>query len=261
MSIPMDAPRPRRWSIIIGTVLAIAAGALVAMAEQQRLVPAARQAAPLMPAEFEQRVFAALSQPGFVERAMQAANLGRDRDKGRVWRTTLQREPALLHPTSPLTISAGNEHAARSALVFLDYNCPHCRHLEQELAKLLARDSDIRIISMPVAVLRPSSGTAALSVLAAARMGKGKQLHMALLAIDGEANDAAVRDAAQRVGIDWDTLRNARESDEVKQEMARIAALGQRLGMQGTPASYLSSGEIISGAAPGDRFLAAWASK
>ena len=79
--------------------------------------------------------------------------------------------------------------------------------------------------------------------------------------ISGEANDAVLRDAAQRVGLDWDALLRARDSDEVKGEMARIASLAQRLGVQGTPASYLSSGEVIGGAAASDRFLAAWAQK
>jgi protein-disulfide isomerase len=265
MSFSLDTPRPRRWSIALGSVLAVAAGFLVALAEQQRPLPQAAPApvpaAQISPAEFEQRVFAALSQPGFFERAMQAANLGREREKSRVWRAALQSEPALLHPTGPFTIATGPIDAKRSALVFLDYNCPHCRHLEQDLARLRARESDVRIIALPVALLRPSSDTAARSVLAAARMGKGVALHEALLTLDGEANDDAVRAAASRVGLDWTALLQARDSDEVKSELARIAALAQRLLVQGTPASYLSSGEVIGGAAGAERFLAAWAPK
>ncbi|GIL41272.1 DsbA family protein [Roseiterribacter gracilis] len=260
---PGESPRPRRWSVALGTALALAAGLLVALAEQQRMLPAptAAPTAQIAPAEFEQRVFAAMSQPGFIERAMQAANQGREREKSRTWRAALAAEPALLNPRGPFTLSFGPTETKRSALVFLDYNCPHCRHLEQDLTKLRARESDIRIIAMPVAVLRPSSSTAALSVLAAARMGKGTALHEALLAQDGEVTDAIVRLSADRIGLNWDELLRMRNSDEVKTEMARIAVLAQRFAVQGTPAAYLSSGEVISGAAGPDRFLAAWAAK
>lgn len=257
MSVSTETPRPRRWSVALGTTLAILAGLLVALAEQQRLAGPAP--GPIAGAEFEQRVFTILSQPGFLERAMQAAKLGRERETQRSWRALLASEPALIEPRGPLTIAVGPAGARRSALVFLDYNCPHCRHLEHELATLRAAQPDIRIVALPVAMLRPSSGTAALTVLAAARLGHGAALHQAVLTQDGEANDAVLRDAAQRVGLDWDELLKARDSDEVKGEMARIAALAQRLGVQGTPASYLSSGEVIGGAAGSARFLAAWA--
>jgi protein-disulfide isomerase len=261
MTISIESPRPRRWSAALGTTLAIAAGLLVALAEQQRLLPLLQttQTAQIAQVDFDQRVFAALSQPGFLERAMQAANQNREREKSHAWRTAIATEPALLDPRGPFTIAFGPAGAKRSALVFLDYNCPHCRHLEHELAKLRAREPDIRIIAMPIAVLRASSGTAALSVLAAARMGKGNALHEALLAQDGETSDTVVRLAAERVGLQWDALLRMRDSDEVKAEMARLATLAQRFAVQGTPAAYLSSGEIISGAASPDRFLAAWA--
>lgn len=261
MTGSITPPRPRRLSLLLGTSLAIAAGLLVALAEQeQRLLPLARPQQ-MTASEFEQRIFAALSQPGFLDRAMQAAGLAREREKARAWRDLLAAEPALLARSGPLTIASGPVRARRSALVFLDYNCPHCRRLEQELARLRARDPDIRIIAMPVALLRPSSGTAARSVVAAAGLGKGNALHAALLAREGDADDDAVREAAQSIGLDWAALLQARDGDEVTSELARIAALAKRLAVQGTPASYLSSGDVIGGAATADRFLAAWAQR
>jgi 2-hydroxychromene-2-carboxylate isomerase len=263
MRLSIESSRPRRWSAALGTALAILAGLLVALAEQQRFVPepTAAAPAPMASPDFEQRLFAALSRPGFLERAMQAATLGREREKSRSWRELLASEPAVLDARGPFTIALGPAAATRSALVFFDYNCPHCRRLDHELARLRAAQPDIRIVALPVAVLRPSSGTAAQTVLAAARLGKGATLHEAVLAQEGEANDAVLRDAAQRAGLDWDELLKLRDSDDVKREMARIASLAQRLGVQGTPASYLSSGEVIGGAAASDRFLAAWAQK
>jgi protein-disulfide isomerase len=240
-------------STTFGLALALVAGLLVALFEQQR------RTAPPSDAAFDQHLFTVLSRPGFLERAMQAASQEREQERSRLWRAVLANDPALLDPHGPFTVAKGPAEATRRALVFIDYNCPHCRNFDRELERLQMQDPDIRIVVLPLALLRPSSGVAALSVLAAASLGQGAALHEALLRHEGEPTDDVVREEATRLGLSWDALLAAR--DGAKNEMARVSALAQRLGVQGTPISFLSSGVVINGAARAERVRAGWAEK
>ena len=117
-------------------------------------------------------------------------------------------------------------------LVFTDVDCPYCRKLHGELAQLLARGIAVRYMAFP----RSGPNTKAWKAMAAVWC----------------SNDR--RDALTRATRGDDVTAPSSCSDAV---IAKHYALGQQLGIPGTPMIVLSDGTSLGGYMPPDQLLAA----
>lgn len=118
-----------------------------------------------------------------------------------------------------LTEVRGN--GARALAIFSDPDCPYCRRLETELAGM--SNVTIHTFLMPLALLHPQAERKAVSVWC----------------------------APDRLGA-WQALMRRDETPppaDCPNPVARNVALGERLGIKGTPTLVSSDGRLMPGAA------------
>lgn len=119
-----------------------------------------------------------------------------------------------------------------TVIVFTDVDCPYCRKLHSELAQLQARGIAVRYMAFP----RSGPNTKAWRTMAAVWCSKDRRDALTR-ATRGEAVSAA-----------------SSCSDAV---VAKQFALGQQLGIPGTPMIVLSDGTSLGGYMSPDKLLAA----
>lgn len=113
--------------------------------------------------------------------------------------------------------------------VFTDIDCPYCRKMHAQMADYLARGIRFRYLFYPRAGVGSPSYAKAVSVWCA------EDRHAAM---DQAKHGAAMPERSCAHPVD------------------RHLELGARLGIRGTPAIVLDSGEILPGYVPPDRLLA-----
>jgi len=113
--------------------------------------------------------------------------------------------------------------------IFTDVDCPYCRKLHDEVPKLNEMGVRVNYLAFP-------------------RNGKGTRAHHTMVSIwcaDGaEAKREAMTDAKQGKSLDKATCENP-----VMQQLA----LGQSIGVTGTPAMVLDDGTLVPGYIPAAR--------
>lgn len=118
---------------------------------------------------------------------------------------------------------------ARVVAIFSDPDCPYCRKLEAEIEDLT--DATLYTFLMPIASLHPDARHKAISVWC----------------------------AADRVGT-WHALMRRDETPEPREcahPIDRNVALGERLGISGTPTLVTLNGHALAGAASSQQ-IEAW---
>lgn len=142
----------------------------------------------------------------------------------------------------------GNPKGDVTVAVFMDYACGYCRASLPMIARLVAEDSNVRIVYRELPVLSEVSRTAARWGLAAAEQGKFKSFHTALYGA-GQLSESSIRAAAASSGLDTAKAQAALNTPRVEGEIARNLDVGGKLGITGTP-SWVIGDRVISGMVP-----------
>ncbi|MYL96700.1 thioredoxin domain-containing protein [Novosphingobium sp. FGD1] len=140
----------------------------------------------------------------------------------------------------------GNPNGKVTLVEFTDFACGYCRQSLGDVAQLIRKNPDLRIVVRELPIISPHSPDAAKMALAAAEQGKYAQFHDAMFAagqVDGPTIDAVAR----QVGLDMDRARRISASPTVEAELARNLEIAQRLGFSGTP-SWIAGERLIAGA-------------
>ncbi len=131
---------------------------------------------------------------------------------------------ASLHLADAITTVRGN--GARVLAVFSDPDCPYCRKLEQELAKL--DNVTVHTFLYPLVELHPQARSRAIAVWCAQDRATAWQA----LILEGKAPPPAA---------------------ECAHPVDRNIELARKLGLEGTPALFDVRGRHLAGAAPARR--------
>jgi protein-disulfide isomerase len=151
--------------------------------------------------------------------------------------------------------SAGNADASVTIVEFFDYQCPYCRRMAQQLAKLNAEDPDLRIVYKEFPVFGPASTLAAQAAVGAMRQGKYEEFHLAMMGVRGAPSERTIFRVAERIGLDVGRLRADMNSATPTRLFQRNRQLAQELGIRGTPA-FVIGDQVIPGAIDIDRLKA-----
>jgi protein-disulfide isomerase len=141
----------------------------------------------------------------------------------------------------------GNPKGDVTVIEFFDYNCPYCKKAFHELASLVEKDKQVKVILKEFPILSKGSEEAAKVALAAKMQGKYWEFHRAIQEAQGQTNEAGALRVAEKVGLDMTRIRKDMASAEVKKEIDDTRALAAKLGIQGTP-HFLVGDRIIPGA-------------
>ena len=128
----------------------------------------------------------------------------------------------LLRPPSPPTLfgnpatfadarapTFGPRSASVTIYLLSDYACPNCRAMHADLRSLVAADRNVRIVYRDLPILGDRSVRAARLAIASDFIGGHAQFDDELMRRGGPLDEASLRAAASRAGIDWSTLEQA----------------------------------------------------
>ena len=120
---------------------------------------------------------------------------------------------------------------------YTDYQCPYCRKAHVALKELTAKDKKVRILYRDWPIFGPASEQAARLAIASKWQGRHAQFHDALMLSTGKLNDAAIRTAAKKAGVDWERLQRdlKSHSTEIDALLERNDEQANALGLDGTP--------------------------
>ena len=156
-------------------------------------------------------------------------------------------EAALLrNPADPVR---GNPRGDVTIVEFFDARCPFCKRLAGEMAELIRKDRNVRVVMKDLPVLGPASVVAARALLAAQRQGKYNEFYERLMALRGEPTEAAMRAEAERIGIDVARWQRDMLDPVLQQHIDANMELARALRIEGTPAVIIGDA-FIPGAVP-----------
>lgn len=140
----------------------------------------------------------------------------------------------------------GNPNGSMTLVEFSDFACGYCRQSLPDIATLIVRNPDLRIVVRELPVISQHSPAAARMALAAAEQGKYPAFHDAMYAA-GQVDPQTIEAAARKVGLDMDRARRVAATPAVEAEIARNLEVAGKLGFSGTP-SWVIGDRLISGA-------------
>ena len=146
----------------------------------------------------------------------------------------------------------GNPDGDITVVEFMDYRCGFCKRAHPEVAELLARDGNIRLIVKEFPILGDDSVNASRFAIAAKRVAGDagyEAVHNALMVMRGDMTADNLRDLAQDQGLDGDAIIAEMSNPEINQIIQANRALGQRLNINGTP-SFVFGDQMVRGYVP-----------
>jgi protein-disulfide isomerase len=213
---------------------------------------ASEPAVPVDDAGFGKRVHDyLLANPEVVAEANQALQAKQQAAQREQTRQALakNRDGLFADGTDPMV---GNPSGDITVVEFFDNECPYCKKLAPDLAKLAAADPGVRVVYKEFPILGPGSTTAAKAALAAARQGKYAAFHDALMADHTPEHQLAlprILEIANALDIDTTRLQADMEAPEIGAKIAANIALARALGITGTPGLIIGD-KVMPGAVP-----------
>ena len=156
---------------------------------------------------------------------------------------TNQRDLLERDPNAPVL---GNPDGDVTVVEFFDYNCPYCRRAMAEVEGLVEDDENVRLVYRERPILGEGSVFAARAALASREQGKYEEFHLALMGMQGRAEEASVMRIAEEIGLDVEKLRADMAAPEVDEHIATSRRLTQALGFNGTP-SFVIGDNLVPG--------------
>jgi protein-disulfide isomerase len=151
----------------------------------------------------------------------------------------------------------GPADAKVTIVVFSDFQCPFCSRVETTLERLRqVYSADVRVVwkHRPLE-FHDQAIPAALATEAAREQGRFWDMHARLMARQQELGPSLFEEEARALGLDLPRFRSALRATTTQQRVLADQALGDQLGVTGTPAFFIN-GRSFVGAQPFERFQA-----
>lgn len=153
--------------------------------------------------------------------------------------------------TDPATsVIVGNPQGDVTLIEFMDYNCGFCKRAMEDVRALAKDDPKLKIVIKDFPILGPDSVEASRVALAVRNQLQGAKyfdFHHKLMATKGRINGAKALEIAKEAGADVERVKKDIDAPAVKAAIEDTVALGDRLGLTGTPAFILGE-EVVFGA-------------
>jgi protein-disulfide isomerase len=143
--------------------------------------------------------------------------------------------PVIANPQGDITIVA-----------FFDYTCPYCKAAEPRLMRLVDGDKRVKLVMKEFPILTRASMIASRMALAAAKQGKYRAFHLALMRRDGVLDEAGIVETARGVGLDVARARRNMVAPDVTDEIIANFNLARGIRVFQTPA-YIVGAHLVTG--------------
>ncbi len=223
--------------------LALALYALPAQAQTSGLTPDQRKAIVDLIRE------TLLKNPEIIQEAMVELERRNTVAQAEAQRSAVASEKArLVDPATSAIV--GNPNGDVTIVEFMDYNCGFCKRALEDIRALAKEDPKLKVVIKDFPILGPDSVEASRVAVAAMAQLQGPKyfdFHNRLMATKGRINGARALDVAKEAGADIERLKKDMDSAQTKAVIEDTVALGDRLGLTGTPAFILAD-EVVFGA-------------
>lgn len=221
----------------------LAASAAPAMAQGQPLSPEQRKAVTDLVRE------TILKNPEIIQDALIELERRNTVAQADAQRSAVAAEKARI--TAPATsVIIGNPEGDITLVEFMDYNCGFCKRAMEDVTALSKADPKLRVVLKDFPILGPDSVEASRVAVAVKNQLQGAkyfEFHNKLMGVKGKVNAAKALDIAKEAGADVAQLKKDMEAPATKAAIEDTVALGDRLGLTGTPA-FIIGDEIVFGA-------------
>ncbi len=175
-------------------------------------------------------------------------------------------------PTGPVDVSVGklpllgNKDAKVTIVEFSDFQCPFCKQLFDEALPQIKKEyidtgkAKLAYRHYPLTSIHPNAQKAAEASECANAQDKFWEYHDILFTNQADWESLSASEAlnkfveyANTIGINGETLRECVSSDSMAKRVQADIDDGSKVGVDGTPASFVN-GMLISGAVPFSEF-------
>ncbi|HEV7258530.1 MAG TPA: DsbA family protein [Bosea sp. (in: a-proteobacteria)] len=257
MALDLALPTlPRRLANMLrplGLALCLSVAAATAPALAQAQAPAQTPASGLT-AEQRKAVVALiretlLQNPELIQEALVELERRNTLAQAEAQRSAVTAEKAkLIDPATSAIV--GNPQGDVTIVEFMDYNCGFCKRALEDVRALAKEDPKLKVVIKDFPILGPDSVEASRVAVAAMTQLTGAKyfdFHNKLMGVKGRINGAKALEIAKESGADIERLKKEMDSAQTKAVIEDTVALGDRLGLTGTPAFILGD-EVIFGA-------------
>jgi protein-disulfide isomerase len=131
----------------------------------------------------------------------------------------------------------GNPQGDITIVEYFDYQCPYCKKIAPDLAKVVRDDGRVRWVLKDWAIFGDVSMYAAKLVLAAKYQDKFEVAHKALIGHTGRLTEAVIDETLTQAGVDVPRAKADLEknTEAVKALLVRNDAQAKAFGFPGTP--------------------------
>jgi protein-disulfide isomerase len=169
----------------------------------------------------------------------QQAEEAKDRDE----RVAARLDALANSPASPVI---ANPQGVITIVEFFDYTCPYCKAAEPRLMRLVDGDRRVKLVMKEFPILTRASLIASRMALAAAKQGKYRAFHLALMRRDGVLDEAGILETAKAVGVDVARARRDMVAPDVTDEIIANFNLARGIRVFQTPA-YIVGAHLVTG--------------
>jgi protein-disulfide isomerase len=148
------------------------------------------------------------------------------------------------------SVIVGNPQGDVTLVEFMDYNCGFCKRAMDDVRALAKEDPRLKIVIKDFPILGPDSVEASRVALAVRGQLQGQKyfdFHSKLMAVKGRVNGAKALEIAKEFGADVERVKKEVEAPSTRGAIEDTVALGDRLGLTGTPA-FIVGDEVVFGA-------------
>ncbi|AMJ63538.1 disulfide bond formation protein DsbA [Bosea sp. PAMC 26642] len=190
-----------------------------------------------------------LQNPEIIQEAMVELERRNSVAQAEAQRSAVTAEMArLIDPKTSAIV--GNPQGDVTIVEFMDYNCGFCKRALEDVRALTKDDPKLKVVIKDFPILGPDSVEASRVAVAAMTQLQGPkyfEFHNRLMATKGRINGVKALEIAKEAGADVERLKKDMDSAQTKAVIEDTVALGDRLGLTGTPAFILAD-EVIFGA-------------
>ena len=148
-----------------------------------------------------------------------------------------------------------DENAKNTIIEFMDYFCGYCKKVHPELLQIANEREDTRIVFLQHPILSESSKLLANMVVAANMQNKGIDFHNALFEVEGNLNNAKLKQIIENLELNDAKLNIDMTKDEVNNVVRLSSFLANGSGARGTPTFFVNE-ELVVGYISIDRIKA-----
>ncbi len=156
-----------------------------------------------------------------------------EKDKAKAKEALAKNKDAVFNDTKSPFI--GNADAKKVFVEFFDYNCPHCREMNDVMKKLVAEDKDIKVIYKLWPMFGKDSLYAARAAMAAKNQGKFSEMHDLFMSASEKLEEKKILEIAKGLGLDMVKFAKDVDDSDIKAHLETVRALADKLEIAGAP--------------------------